>query len=332
MVKTKVSIIVLFMLALIAACSNHEEIQAKVIYKQPLASSVQLSYDDTFILSALKTLSADEMAGRRTGTDGNAKARAYIINRLKTLDAAPLNGRYEHSFDFLNNISDEEEIPMTGVNILATISGTKPENDRKLIVISAHYDHVGVRSGKVYNGADDNASGVVGLLAVIEAFQHNPPANDIVFAFLDAEEMGLHGARALIKEYDAQSTKADFNINFDMLSRSDKNELYAAGAYHTPNLKPVITSLIPLVPVTLSMGHDDPSLGVNDWTLQSDHGPFYQAGIPFVYFGVEDHPYYHQPTDDFDTIPQDFFLRSVQTVIMASYEIDQSLDMIVSAR
>jgi Zn-dependent M28 family amino/carboxypeptidase len=318
---------VLVILGILASCSPE-----KVNNNSQFTEKVDFLFEPLLTIDALKTLSADEMAGRRTGTDGNAKARAYIINRLKALDTGPLNGRYEHSFDFLNNASDEDETPMTGVNILATISGSKPENDRKLIVISAHYDHVGVRSGKIYNGADDNASGVVGLLAVIEAFQHKPPANDIVFAFLDAEEMGLHGARALVKEYETQSMKADFNINFDMLSRSDKNELYAAGAYHTPNLKPVITSLIPLVPVTLLMGHDDPSLGVDDWTLQSDHGPFHQAGIPFLYFGVEDHPYYHQPTDDFDTIPQDFFLRSVQTVIMASYEIDQSLNMIVSAR
>jgi len=117
-----------------------------------------------------------------------------------------------------------------------------------------------------------------------------------------------------------------------MLSRSDKNELYAAGGFHTPSLKPMLDDLKASVPVTLMMGHDDPALDSDDWTVQSDHGPFHRMGIPFIYFGVEDHPHYHQPSDEFESVPQDFFLRSIETVIMASEMVDKRLNDIVSGR
>ena len=80
------------------------------------------------------------------------------------------------------------------------------------------------------------------------------------------------------------------------------------------------------------MGHDRPEDGENDWTLQSDQGPFFQAGIPFLYFGVEDHPGYHKPTDDYADITIDFYLRSVETLIMVAKEADARLGDIAALR
>ena len=111
-----------------------------------------------------------------------------------------------------------------------------------------------------------------------------------------------------------------------MVSRSDKNELYAAGAFRTPALRPYLEQIAVSAPVTLKLGHDDPALGRDDWTTQSDHMAFHQIGKPWVYFGVEDHPDYHRPTDDFGAIPQDFFRRSAATVEQAVRVFDQNLD------
>eukprot|EP01035_Chromulina_nebulosa_P041095 gene41096-55559_t len=93
-----------------------------------------------------------------------------------------------------------------------------------------------------------------------------------------------------------------------MLSKNAKGELYAAGGSPFPWLKVRLDRLTASAPVTLKLGHDTDVDGPqNNWTSQSDHGVFAAAGVPWVYFGVEDHPEYHKPTDDFATIPQPFF-------------------------
>jgi hypothetical protein len=113
-----------------------------------------------------------------------------------------------------------------------------------------------------------------------------------------------------------------------MISRSDKNELYAAGAYHFPWLKPRLDAIAADARVTLKQGHDSPLPREQDWSTQSDHGAFHQLKRPWVYFGVEDHADYHRPTDDFGAIPQDFFLRSAATVELATRAFDRDLEAI----
>ena len=113
------------------------------------------------------------------------------------------------------------------------------------------------------------------------------------------------------------------NVNLDMVSRNERDELYVAGTYHYPSLLPLVQRLAGEAPVTLRTGHDRPDLpSGDDWTLLSDHGPFHRAGIPFLYFGVEDHEDYHMPTDTFDKIDADFFVRAVETVRRALRALD----------
>ncbi len=293
------------------------------IEASPVAAT---DFDRDTALETVKTLAADEMGGRAAGTEGNAMARTYLLDRIAALDLSPVGPTFEHSFRFSRDVEGQDPVEVTGTNLLFRMEGSA--NSERTIVISAHYDHVGTRNGEIYNGADDNASGVAGVLAIAEHFKANPPVNDVIFALFDAEEMGLQGARAFVRNKDLIDSNIAFNINFDMLSRSDKNELYVAGVFHRPDLKPVVERIAGSVPVTLLMGHDDPALGNNDWTFSSDHGPFHRAGIPFLYFGVEDHPHYHRPSDEWDTVPTDFFLRSLETVVTAASEIDASLSLL----
>ena len=116
------------------------------------------------------------------------------------------------------------------------------------------------------------------------------------------------------------------DLNFDMVSRSDVNELYVSGTYEYPGLMAIVDEVKPKARVNLLTGHDSPALGADDWTNQSDHYAFYEAGIPFLYFGVEDHPDYHQPTDDFDKIRPEFFVHSADTLVMAAIIADKMLD------
>lgn len=271
-------------------------------------------------IDIIQILSADDMGGRQTGTEGNAKSRAYLKDELmfRGLSVA------EQAFTFQNRAGDM----LGGINLIARIEG---KSQGLVMVVTAHYDHIGMRGDEIFNGADDNASGVAGAFAVADHFLANTPEHDVVIALLDAEEMGLQGARALVRDGLPGGGEIALNINFDMLSKNDKNELYAAGAFHRPYLEPVLKAVASEAPVSLKLGHDDPALGIDDWTLQSDHGPFHQAGIAFVYFGVEDHADYHKASDTFDRVPQDFFLASIETVVMAAEKLDAELGEIARA-
>ena len=216
-----------------------------------------------------------------------------------------------------------------GVNVVGRIDGTARNHARHVLVVTAHYDHLGIVKGQIYNGADDNASGVATLLAAAEGFAADPPKHDVIFAALDAEEGGSRGARVLVSDPPVPLANVALNVNLDMISRSDKNELYAAGAAHFPFMKRRLETIAKTAPVTLKLGHDTPAWGESqDWTVESDHVAFNEKGIPWVYFGVEDHPDYHQPTDDFDNIPVDFFRRSAATVVQAVRAFDDDLDQI----
>ncbi|MDR6627855.1 M20/M25/M40 family metallo-hydrolase [Caulobacter segnis] len=276
-------------------------------------------------LEDVRILSADDMQGRAPGAPGSEKARAYILSRFAQIGLAPIGERFEQPFTFVKR----DGSTVQGVNLVARIKGTE---GGKAMVVSAHYDHLGVRDGEIYNGADDNASGVAGLLAVAEAFKAKPPKHDVIFAAVDAEEGGLRGARAFAAKPPVPLETIALNVNFDMLSKNQKNELYVAGAAPFPYLKPILVKVATTAPVTLKLGHDTDVDGKeNNWSNQSDHYAFGEKGVPWVYFGVEDHPEYHKPTDDFATLPQDFFKRSVATVVQAGLALERDLDDVVKA-
>lgn len=276
-------------------------------------------------LDDVRVLSADDMQGRAPGTPGSEKARAYILSRFAEIGVAPIGASFEQPFEF----AKRDGTNIRGVNLVARIKGTV---GGKAMVVSAHYDHLGVRNGEIYNGADDNASGVAGLLAVAEAFKAHPPKHDVILAVVDAEESGLRGARAFVAAPPIPLSGVVLDVNFDMLSKNPKNELYVAGATPFPFLKPVLDAVAAKAPVSLKQGHDTDAAGKqNNWTNQSDHYAFGEKGVPWVYFGVEDHPEYHKPTDDFATVPKDFFKRSVATVVEASLAFDRDLDRIAKA-
>ncbi len=262
----------------------------------------------------LKILSSDSLEGRKTGTDGNIKARVYIIEQLKKAGIEPFVTGYEQSFSISESV--------TGVNVLGVVPGTKKET----IVISAHYDHLGIRNNMIYNGADDNASGVATLLAMLQYFKKTVPEHRLIFAYFDAEELGLKGSAYFINSLDLQKENIVLNVNLDMVSRSDKNELYACGTFHYPSLKKNIEKIKVPSGIKLLFGHDDPTTGKNNWTSQSDQYNFHQKKIPFIYFGVEDHIDYHKSGDDFDKINPEFYKNSTETILLAILALDKNLE------
>ena len=282
------------------------------------ASLAQLDrLDSEFMLEDLRKLSHDAAEGRRTGTNGAEAARRFIIKQFQDMKVKSLQNDFRHPFSFVTSRGDS----IQGENIVAYIKG----EEQSAFVITAHYDHLGVRDSVVYNGADDNASGVAALLALAEYFKAHKPRHTIVFAALDAEEMGLQGAKAFLEDQSIPQELLKLNINMDMISMNDKNELYVAGTSHYPNLKAIVEK-VDVLPLQLKFGHDTPDLGKDDWTNSSDHGPFHKKGIPFLYFGVEDHQHYHKPTDDFENVNQAFYIKAVHAILDCILALDASMN------
>jgi Zn-dependent M28 family amino/carboxypeptidase len=265
-------------------------------------------------MAVVEELASPRYAGRRTGSEGGRAARAYVRDGFAEIGLEPAGtAGYEQPFAF-GEYRD-------AANLVGLVRGGRPE--LKAFVITAHYDHLGIREGATFHGADDNASGVAALLAIARAVKDAPLRRTAVFAALDAEELGLQGAKALVARPPVPLARVALNINFDMLARNDRNEIYAAGTYHHPWLRPLLEDVQRRAAVTIRFGHDRPGTGDDDWTLQSDHGVFHQAGVPFVYFGVEDHPDYHRPTDTADKIDESFFNNVVGMALEAVRRLDR---------
>lgn len=299
----------IFAFLFITALSNGQEI------KQPKTQvEKQNHFNSDSLLFHIKTLSSDAFEGRRTGTAGAEKAKAYIIKKFKSLNVQPLIENYQQPLSF-----EARGKSYKGVNVLGYVKGSKnPEN---YIVISAHYDHEGIKNNQIYNGADDDASGIAGLFAFAEYFEKHPPKHSVILAAFDAEELGLVGSGHFVNSSIIPLEQIKLNINMDMIGRNDKNELYVTGTVFNDTLKSVISNYRTQDGIKLLMGHDGKD-GLQNWTYSSDHGSFHKKDIPFLYFGVEDHKDYHKPTDDFENIHPEFYKNAVETVISVFAIID----------
>lgn len=264
--------------------------------------------DSAQLIGDLFRLAHDSMAGRAAMTAENAKARAYLVGEMRRLGLAPVGASYEQPFAMPRRNRPDS---VKGVNVVAQVRGTRFPD--RVIVVSAHFDHVGVRNGNIYNGADDNASGTAALLQMAAHFQRHRPSHTLIFAFFDAEEMGLLGARAFVANPPVPLAQIAANVNMDMVARGDNGSLWAVGTAPYPVMKPIVEGLVPDAPVTLKMGFDT-GTGRNNWISQSDQGAFHAQGIPFVYFGVEDHPDYHEPSDDPEKVNAGWYFNATRTI------------------
>jgi Zn-dependent M28 family amino/carboxypeptidase len=277
-------------------------------------SPEQTYFNGDLLLEHTKTLSSNEFEGRRTGTKGGEKAKQYIISQFKLLEILPLGKTYEQPFSFKSRNKK-----YNGVNVLGFVKGSKFPD--KYIVISAHYDHEGIKKGEIYNGADDNASGTSTLFSFAEYFKKYPPKHSVILAAFDGEEFGLKGSKYFVDHSIIPLNDIVVNINMDMISRSDKKELFVVGTRYNSSFKEVISSFSQLENMRLLIGHDGTDKKY-DWTYSSDHASFYRKEIPFLFFSVEDHEDYHKPTDDYENIHPDFFKEVVNVIISVFKKID----------
>jgi Zn-dependent M28 family amino/carboxypeptidase len=283
------------------------------------AQPAKARIDADRLMSTVALLADVKFEGRAAGSPGGIAARGLIGERFRGIGLEPPAGGYLVPFTFTPKSAASK---VTGANVLGVCPGKDPK--LPVFVVSAHYDHLGIRDGVVYPGADDNASGVAVLLELAAYCRKNPFRRSILFAAFDAEEGGLNGARAFVAAPPVAKDRIALNVNLDMVSRSDKREIFVAGTHHTPSLKAPLEEVAKGAPITVRFGHDRPGTGSDDWTSQSDHYAFHGARIPFVYFGVEDHPDYHKPTDTADKINRTFFVAVAETILSAILHLDLS--------
>jgi Zn-dependent M28 family amino/carboxypeptidase len=255
--------------------------------------------DSAALINRLAHLTTEEMAGRESATAGGLLAQQFVLRQFDSL-------KIEKAFDsYLQPFKLRNDSTKSGANVVGIIKGTRYPDS--YIAVTAHYDHVGTRNGAIYFGADDNASGTAALLTLAQYFKKNPPQHSLLIVAFDAEEKGLQGSRYFVDHLPVPLSSIIMNVNMDMVSRNDKNEIFACGIYHYPFLKKYVDSVQQLTSVNIRFGHDDPKDRQQDWTTQSDHYAFHLKKIPFLYFGVEDHADYHKPTDTFDKIDKSFY-------------------------
>lgn len=275
------------------------------------------------LMKDLRILSSNFMQGRQTGTLGSLRAQEYIIQQFQELELRAFYQNYTQAFTFSKNHSAK--------NIVGWLKGkTFPD---RYIVITAHYDHLGMLGNKVYNGADDNASGVSTMLNLAHYFQKNRPEHSIIFAAMDAEEAGLFGAKFFVKNSPVAIQKILLNINLDMLAQDEaKKRLYISGLHKNPHLKIAIKNALKSPQLCIKQGHEGryrnrKSIANNvDWSNASDHAEFRKANIPYLYFGVDPHRHYHQLTDTYESINPTFFTAVSESILSIVKQLDKQLE------
>lgn len=282
--------------------------------------------DSNKLLRHLEYLSSDALEGRKPLSKGSSMAQKYILSELTSLNSVePLYPDFIQKFSFEDRRS--KKMVVDASNIVAFIPGAA---SKKVIVVTAHYDHVGIgrpdaAGDSIYNGADDNASGTAAMLVLAEYFSKNRPQHGMLFVGLDAEEMGLQGAKALVNDFPYPLEQIVLNLNMDMLSRSDAKEVYVSGTHYYPQFRSILEKIPRVAGTTLRFGHDVPGTGAEDWTRSSDHGAFFDKKVPHLYFGVEDHADYHRPSDSFSGIHPEFYKATVSLILKSLLALDKSL-------
>lgn len=291
------------------------------IAEAPVTSGVAAVRPDTgAVMADLRWLAHADRAGRAPETGGSAEARRFVERRFRQLGLEAFADGYVQPFTYAHR---RDSSTVVAANVVGVLRGSVHPDS--VIVVTAHYDHVGTSGGSVFHGADDNASGVAGLLAAAAYFARHRPQRTLVFVALDAEERGLQGARHFVAQPPVPLAHVRLNVNLDMIGRADAGAIYVAGTSYTPRLRPVVEAATAGIDgLAVRFGHDTPGTGRDDWTGQSDHAAFHRAGVPFLYFGVEDHPDYHRPTDTSDKIRPETLASTVEAVVRTLVRLDEA--------
>jgi hypothetical protein len=246
--------------------------------------------------AVVETLASPEFGGRSGPV--SEKSVSYLIEKFRGLSLAPLfEGNY------VQPIPGKETGTVIGHNVGALLRGSDAMVKGEFVIVAAHFDHLGVRGGKLYPGADDNASGVAMMLEVARSLVKAPslPRRSVIFIGFDLEEIGLFGSRYFVAHAPVALDKVVLFVTADMIGRSlagvCDSYVFVMGAENAPGLRPWIDRAAQGRSLTVGL------LGADFLVLnRSDYGPFRSRGIPFLFFTTGENPRYHRPEDTAETL------------------------------
>jgi len=276
-----------------------------VLFLLAISSSVfAQKIEEKNIKAHIKILSDDAMQGRQTGSAGERMALSYIEKEFKALKLQPKgeSNSFEQAFPFKSGVHGTGT-EGTAHNVVAYLDNKAD----KTIIIGAHYDHLGLGEngssldanpqGKIHNGADDNASGVAGVLELARYFSKNKITEKSNFLFIcfSGEELGLYGSKYFTEHPTVDLTKVNYMINMDMIGRLNPTtkSISVSGSGTSPVWE---TTLKNITGTQLSIKTDSAGVG------PSDHTSFYLKNLPVLHFFTGSHSDYHKPSDDWDKI------------------------------
>ena len=308
--------ILLFNALLIVSCSNSLSLES--LNK----NEYEITQDS--IMKHIKYLSSDELEGRYPGSPGSDLAIKYIENHYTNLKLNPFKeNKFLDFFEFSDIRGNSISVP----NVVGVINGNNINYRDEVIVIGAHFDHLGMggnhsgslelNSNEIHNGADDNASGVSGLLELAKKlFSNKSKLNrSIVFVAFNAEEQGIFGSKSFVKSSFFDSKKIVSMINLDMIGRMKNSNLYISGT----GTSPIFSSMLDSVALNhnLNLNKNPDGFG------PSDHASFYVNDIPVLFFFTGAHSDYHRPSDDWQKINARGLKMSLDMIYDVAIAIDQ---------
>lgn len=274
--------------------------------------------------ATINFLASDELQGREAGFHGSRVTSEYIVSLLQWMGVSPLadsyfqpfdayrkerqkKGRLEVHPDSIAKLKQEVHQKLTMRNVLGMIPG---KNTKEYVIVGAHFDHLGIDpvldGDQIYNGADDNASGVSAVLQIARAFlaSGQQPERNVIVAFWDGEEKGLLGSKYFVQTCPFLSQIKGY-LNFDMIGRNNKPQqpkqvVYFYTAAH-PGFGDWLKEDIRKYGLQLEPDYrawENPIGG-------SDNGSFAKVGIPIIWYHTDGHPDYHQPSDHVDRLNWD---------------------------
>lgn len=274
--------------------------------------------------ATINFLASDELQGREAGFHGSRVTSEYIVSLLQWMGVSPLadsyfqpfdayrkerqkKGRLEVHPDSIAKLKQEVHQKLTMRNVLGMIPG---KNTKEYVIVGAHFDHLGIDpvldGDQIYNGADDNASGVSAVLQIARAFLAGgqQPERNVIFAFWDGEEKGLLGSKYFVQTCPFLSQIKGY-LNFDMIGRNNKPQQPKQVVYFYTAAHPVFGDWLKEDIRKYGLQLEPDYRAWENPIGGSDNGSFAKAGIPIIWYHTDGHPDYHQPSDHADRLNWD---------------------------
>lgn len=274
--------------------------------------------------ATINFLASDELQGREAGFHGSRVTSEYIVSLLQWMGVSPLaesyfqpfdayrkerqkKGRLEVHPDSIAKLKQEVHQKLSMRNVLGMIPG---KNTKEYVIVGAHFDHLGIDPAldgdQIYNGADDNASGVSAVLQIARAFlaSGQQPERNVIFAFWDGEEKGLLGSKYFVQTCPFLSQIKGY-LNFDMIGRNNKPQQPKQVVYFYTAAHPVFGDWLKEDIRKYGLQLEPDYRAWENPIGGSDNGSFAKVGIPIIWYHTDGHPDYHQPSDHADQLNWD---------------------------